>query len=146
MLEVFRVSYNDDLFSEVRQVRQIVFVDEQGVDARDENDTFDEIAKHYLVKKNNEYCGVSRWRLTHKGVKLERFAVLKKFRSNGIGKRLVEEVLKDVQKLNQPIYLHAQVQVVNFYLSLNFVKEGDLFEEAGIQHYKMIFKPALSSH
>lgn len=142
MLKVFKIEYTDDLFFNVRQVRQSVFIEEQGVSAEDENDVFEQIAHHYLIKKNDEICGVARWRLTDKGVKLERFAVLKSYRCSGIGKRLVEEVLKDVKKLKRTIYLHAQIQVVDFYLKLNFKKEGDLFEEAGIQHYKMVFKPS----
>lgn len=145
MLKVYRVEFSDALFSEVRRVRQTVFIEEQGVSAKDEIDAFEEIAHHYLIKKNDESCGVARWRISDNGVKLERFAVLKPFRSLGVGKRLVEEVLKDVQSLNKPIYLHAQIQVVDFYLNLNFEKEGVLFEEAGIQHYKMVFKPSSSS-
>ena len=57
-----------------------------------------------------------------------------------MGKFLVEEVLKDLDANSVNIYLHAQVQVVDFYANLNFKKEGPLFEEAGIHHYKMIFK------
>lgn len=142
MLKVFRVGFGDDLFSEVRQVRQSVFIEEQGVSVKDENDAFEHLAHHYLIRKNDQSCGAARWRLTDKGVKLERFAVLKKYRFSGVGKQLVNEVLKDVIKLNKPIYLHAQIQVVDFYLNLNFEKKGVLFEEAGIQHYKMIFRPS----
>jgi predicted GNAT family N-acyltransferase len=54
---------------------------------------------------------------------------------------LVEEVVKDVLPLELSIYLHAQIQVVDFYEKLNFIKEGDLFEEAGIKHYLMRLKP-----
>ena len=82
---------------------------------------------------------MARWRKTEKGVKLERFAVLQKYRGCGVGKRLVEEVVKDVLPLKLSIYLHAQIQVVDFYEKLNFIKEGNLFEEAGIQHYLMSF-------
>jgi predicted GNAT family N-acyltransferase len=146
MLKVFRVSFEDDLFSKVRHVRQTVFVEEQGVSTKDENDKFEDTAQHYLITKNDESCGAARWRITVDGIKLERFAVLKAHRFSGIGKYLVEEVLKDVEKLNKPIYLHAQIQVVDFYLNLNFEKVGDLFEEAGIQHYKMKFKSSLSTH
>ena len=69
------------------------------------------------------------------GIKLERFAVLKAHRGEGIGKYLVEQVIEEVQKHAKPIYLHAQIQVVDFYQKLGFEKEGALFEEAGIQHF-----------
>ena len=88
---------------------------------------------------NDVSCGVARWRKTDKGIKLERFAVLAKFRGYGVGKRLVEEVLKDVLTMEQKIYLHAQIQTVDFYQKLSFEKDGEIFEEAGIKHYKMTF-------
>jgi len=140
MLEVYRLSVNDHSFTEVRRLRNEVFVIEQGVSESDEYDNFEPFAHHYLIKKNGISCGVARWRKTDKGVKLERFAVLQKYRGLGVGKRLVEEVVKDVLPLELSIYLHAQIQVVNFYEKLNFIKEGDLFEEAGIKHYLMRLK------
>ena len=74
-------------------------------------------------------------------MQLERFAVLSKFRGRGVGKHLVEEVLKDVLPMKQKIYLHAQIQTVDFYQKLSFEKDGKIFEEAGIKHYKMTFTP-----
>ena len=49
-------------------------------------------------------------------------------------------MIEEVQKHTKPIYLHAQIQVVDFYQKLGFEKEGALFEEAGILHFKMLFK------
>lgn len=141
MLKVYRLNFDDEKFADVRQVRNNVFVVEQGVSQSDEYDDFESSARHYLIKKNDVSCGVARWRNTDKGVKLERFAVLAKFRGSGVGKRLVEEVLKDVLPMNQKIYLHAQIQTVDFYQKLSFEKDGEIFEEAGIKHYKMTFIP-----
>ncbi len=141
MLKVYRLNFDDDKFADVRQVRNDVFVVEQGVSESDEHDDFDFSARHYLITKNDVSCGVARWRNTDKGVKLERFAVLSKFRGSGIGKRLVEEVLKDVLPMKQKIYLHAQIQTFDFYQNLSFEKDGGIFEEAGIKHYKMTFIP-----
>lgn len=140
MFEVFRISNQDNLFSEVRKIRSKVFVEEQGVSILDEYDQFESSAKHYLIIKEGISCGTARWRMTNMGIKLERFAVLKSFRGQNIGRYLVEEVIKDVNSLGKIIYLHAQIQVVEFYYKLHFIKEGNLFEEAGIKHYKMVFK------
>ena len=45
------------------------------------------------------------------------------------------------EALKQKIYLHAQIQTVDFYQKLSFEKDGEIFEEAGIKHYKMTFTP-----
>ena len=141
MLKVYRLNFKDKRFDDVRKVRNDVFVLEQGVSETDEYDEFESSARHYLITKNDVSCGVARWRKTDKGIKLERFAVLSKFRRSGLGKRLVKEVLKDVMPMRQKIYLHAQIQTVYFYQKLSFAIDGKIFEEAGIKHYKMIFKP-----
>ena len=42
MLEVFRVNFQDSLFSDVRAIRKEVFVEEQGVDISQEYDEFED--------------------------------------------------------------------------------------------------------
>jgi len=36
------------------------------------------------------------------------------------------------------IYLNSQVSALGFYEKFGFVKEGKMFEEADIWHYKMV--------
>ena len=115
MLKVYRLNFKHKRFADVRKVRNEVFVLEQGVSETDEYDEFESSARHYLITKNDVTCGVARWRKTDKGIKLERFAVLSKFRRSGVGKRLVKEVLKDVLPMRQKIYLHAEIETVYLY-------------------------------
>ncbi|MDP9047527.1 MAG: GNAT family N-acetyltransferase, partial [Bacteroidota bacterium] len=75
-----------------------------------------------------------------KGYKLERFAVLKKFRGRGIGQELVKKVLADLPFDAHYIYMHAQLPAIPLYEKFNFEKVGPEFEEAGIRHYKMVRK------
>ncbi len=116
-----------------------VFVEEQGVDKSLEYE-FEDESTHFLALVGGVPAGTARWRQTENGIKLERFAVLEEFRQNGVGGELVKTILEDVQPTNDIIYLNAQVQVVDFYAKYGFVKEGNEFEEAGIQHYKMVLK------
>jgi predicted GNAT family N-acyltransferase len=81
--------------------------------------------------------GHARWRKTDKGYKLERFAVLSKFRG-GVGQSLVKAVLADLPADADYIYLHAQTPAVSLYEKFGFEKSGPKFEEAGIKHYKMV--------
>lgn len=126
-------------------IRQKVFVEEQHVNREEEYDEFEDTAVHFLATdEQGRPCGTARWRFTEKGVKLERFAVLKECRGKGAGGKLVEKVLDDVSRHpeaeGKKIYLHAQLAAVPLYEKFGFKKEGEQFEECAILHYKMIKK------
>lgn len=118
-------------------IRREVFVGEQNCPPELEWE-HEEESNHFLATVDGVPAGASRWRKTDKGYKLERFAVLKKFRGKGVGQALVQAVLNDLPNEADYIYLHAQVDAVTLYERFGFVKTGPEFEEAGIRHYKMI--------
>jgi len=121
-------------------IRTKVFVEEQHVDPKLEYDDFEEEAQHYLVFLNKKPVATARWRETEKGIKLERFAVLKEYRNTGVGAELLKVVVDDVKKTKKAIYLHAQLRAVPFYERHGFIKTGEPFTEANIEHYKMTLK------
>ena len=123
----------------VREIRKKVFIVEQNVPKNVEIDQYEDSSKHIIALLKNEFVGTARWRKTETGIKLERFAVLKEKRSLGIGKKLVEFILK--QTKNEPfVYLHAQDHVISFYKKFGFITIGSHFYEGGISHQKMIWK------
>ena len=122
-------------------IRQRVFVQEQEVDPAEEYDEFETSSKHYLAWDDNRPVGTARWRKTEHGVKLERFAVLKEYRSKGAGSALLKRVVADVRKdFDSKVYLHAQWHIIPFYEKHGFETEGPEFEEANIRHKKMFYK------
>ncbi len=139
-LQVNKISSEEELKS-VFKIREEVFVIEQEVDPAEEYDEFEDTSIHFLAKLDGKPVGTARWRITQNGVKLERFAVLKEARGQGVGQALVSEVLNDISANNQTIgklkYLHAQLTAVPLYSKFGFEKEGDIFEECNILHYKM---------
>ena len=120
-------------------IRKIVFVDEQGCPPELEYENED-VSHHFLALSDYKPCGACRWRKTDAGYKLERFAVLKEFRGCGVGRALVATVLADLPSDAHYIYLNAQLDAVGLYSKFGFVAEGKQFEEAGIQHFKMVKK------
>ena len=137
MIEVKRFKITDKaLADQAFSIRRKVFVEEQGVDANLEYDKEDQ-ATHYLMLLAGKPVAAARWRETEKGIKLERFAVLPEFRNRGFGEIILDAVLKDVAGSGKPIYLHSQARAVPFYERNGFVKEGEMFVEAGIEHYYM---------
>jgi len=135
-----RISTPADLDAAFR-IREIVFVEGQGVPAASEHDAHDHTdAVHYLARTaDGTACGAARWRPTANGVKLERFAVLAPYRNQQVGAALLAAVLRDVRAAHPAatVYLHAQLPAVRFYERHGFGRVGEEFEEAGIKHYKM---------
>lgn len=140
MIKVISFSFEDKELTETAfDIRRKVFVDEQHVSREEEYDEHESSSMHYLVYIDEFPVGTARWRKTGNGIKLERFAVLKEYRSTGAGTAVLNKVMNEVTLLNDEIYLHAQITAVNFYLKAGFEKVGDEFTEANIRHYKMIW-------
>lgn len=135
-IEVRKVSNSEEL-EHVFAIRRKVFVDEQNCPPELEWEYEDE-SVHFLGTVNDEPAGASRWRKTEKGYKLERFAVLKEYRRIGLGQALVGAVIKDLPDDATYVYLHAQLDAMPLYAKFGFKKAGEQFEEAGIQHFKMV--------
>ena len=118
-------------------IRKIVFVDEQGCPPEVEWENED-VSHHFLALSDHQPCGACRWRKTDKGYKLERFAVLKDFRGMGVGRALIATVLDDLPSDANYVYLNSQLDAMSLYAKFGFVAEGEQFEEAGIQHFRMV--------
>ncbi len=137
-----RLITSQEELEHAHNIRRIVFVSEQGVPEEEEIDQYEQDCRHFLaLTEKGIPCGAARWRFTVNGVKLERFAVLKAFRNQGVGSTLVQSVLNDIKKHprfhGQKIYLHAQLDAMPLYKKFGFQKTGPLFLECDIKHYKM---------
>lgn len=138
-LEIIRFTFNETSFiTKAFEIRRVVFVVEQECPPELEYEN-EEICQHYLAYINEKPAATARWRETENGIKLERFAVLEEYRHRGIALAMVNRLLEDVKPFNKTIYLHAQVTAMPLYIKAGFISTGPQFEEAGIQHYKMIF-------
>lgn len=137
-LQVIKINSKEEL-EKAFEIRRIVFVEEQNCPPELEWE-HEEESTHFLALLNNEPCGACRWRKTDNGYKLERFAVLKEHRGKRIGQALVAAALSDLPGDAGYIYLNAQLEAMRTYARFGFVAEGEQFEEAGIQHMKMVKK------
>ena len=137
-LLVQKVNHPEDL-DKVFAVRKTVFVEEQACPPELEWE-HEEDSIHFLATMSGQPCGACRWRKTNDGYKLERFAVLKEFREQGVGRALIAEALSDLPEDANYIYLNSQLDAVSLYAKFGFHTEGEQFEEAGIQHLKMVKK------
>jgi len=136
ILQVNKIRTQEELESAFA-IRRKVFVEEQGCPPELEWENED-VSTHFIALLDYQPCGACRWRKTDKGYKLERFAVLKEFRGKRVGQALLAAVLDDLPEDADYIYLHEQVDAVGLYAKFGFAVEGEQFEEAGIQHFKMV--------
>lgn len=136
MISVRKITAQEDLEKSFA-IRDIVFVQEQGCPVDLEHE-YDDISHHFLATVGNIPAGAARWRKTEQGYKLERFAVLKEYRGKGVAAAMIKAVLSDLPEVAAYIYLNAQIDAIPVYEKNGFIKVGAQFEEAGIQHYKMV--------
>lgn len=135
----YKLVTGDVELQEAFEVRRQVFVREQGISEDLTFDEHDREALHMVVKDGERVIGSARVQfLADNQAKLERMAVLKRYRRKGIGKEMLlflGTVWKDKQV--QQVIIHAQFEVVPFYKLCGFDELGLPFWEAGIKHIKM---------
>ena len=120
-------------------VRGIVFCEEQKCPYSREVDGLDFSAIHFLCTAENEPIATARMRLLKDYAKIERLAVRKEYRGKGIGKDMFTFVLNHANEMGyNKIKIHAQVYLLRFYEDFGFVKQGEKFLDANIEHYCMV--------
>ena len=136
-------STDDRNMADARRIRQIVFCDEQGVDAHEEWDDKDHFCEHFVLREDGVAIATTRVRPYGPNIfKIERMAVMKHRRGTGAGKALMQTVMERLVDAEvATIVLNAQTAVEGFYRSLGFVSEGPVFVEANIPHLHMIWRP-----
>ena len=140
MVKIIKFHFNDEeLMKKAHKIRYDVFVIGQNC-PEDLEWEFEEESTHFLLLENDIPLATARHRKTKNGFKLERFAVHSKARGKGFGMLILKAILEDIKDSKLLKYMHAQEQVTPFYEKVGFKKSGDLFEEAGIMHYKMEYK------
>ena len=136
---MFRVVSSFEDLIKVFVVRGIVFVEEQAVAYGEEMDAHEFSAVHILGEHRREPVAAGRIRIVDQWAKLERIAVRKRFRRLNYGHQLVDFMVAHAHRQGfRKLKMHAQARLVNFYQQHGFQAQGDIFQEAGIDHYLMI--------
>jgi predicted GNAT family N-acyltransferase len=120
-------------------LRVRVFVDEQGVDPEEEVDDLDRESVQIVGVDDTGVIATCRVRDLGGGEwKLERMAVDRRVRRNGVGGRLLAGAEREARERGATeMVLHAQRRAEPFYASHAYVPEGDTFLEAEIEHVRM---------
>ncbi|MDX1443694.1 MAG: GNAT family N-acetyltransferase [Gammaproteobacteria bacterium] len=117
----------------LRQVRTVVFIDEQNVTEDEEWDGQDDQCTHVLAELEDG-TPIGTGRLLPDG-KIGRMAVLKEYRGRDIGGRLLQRLVELAQEQgHREVKLAAQTHAIPFYERHGFTAFGEEFPDAGIPH------------
>ena len=127
---------------EVLSFRQSIFVVEQKSWYQDA-DGLDNISLHLLLKENAFLVGYLR--LIPPGKKYDtpsigRIAIKENLRGNAIGSELVKRGIKKSSEtyLTDSVTISAQNYLTKFYQNHGFTIQGEVYDEDGIPHVKMV--------
>jgi predicted GNAT family N-acyltransferase len=136
---LFRVATTPADVLKAYSVRSIVFIEEQACPYAEEFDGLDRGAVHIIGEEQGEPVAVGRMRFLGDYAKLERIAIRAAARGRGLGHQLVDFMVDVARHYGFRRYtMHAQAHLVHFYSQHGFTCHGDLFQEAGIDHYLMV--------
>jgi predicted GNAT family N-acyltransferase len=126
----------------LREIRQMVFIREQGVPAELEWDGLDPGCVHLIALDAAwNAIGTARLLLQDAHGAVGRMAVLKEWRGKGVGRALMRRLLEEaIKRQIQQVVLNAQAYAVEFYAKFGFRIVGKQFVEAGIPHVRMALR------
>lgn len=116
-------------------VRGKVFVVEQQIDYEIEFDGLDGKCILFTVYLDEKPVGAARLL----GNKVGRVSTLKQYRNQGVASHLMRYIEAYALSVGlTELMLHAQLSVKEFYSKLGYITQGTVFQEAQIDHIKMI--------
>jgi predicted GNAT family N-acyltransferase len=97
---------------------------------------------HFIVEDNDECVGTARIVKYEKNkFKIQRVCIKKSKRKLSFGSKLMYKLHQYLIDLNVgAIEISAQTSALKFYKNLGYFEEGSRYQEAGLEHIKMIKK------
>ena len=135
-ITLLKIPNNDT--KEIKEIRKVVFSDELNIPESYLFDEYDKTCNQFLIKNNEITIGTLRLRKENDAIKLERMAILPKFRKMSFGLRTIDEVKKYCMTKNESkIFLDSIYDVRGFYRKCGFGEIGTIFERVGLPHIRM---------
>lgn len=140
MIEIKKVDWNSDEYMTALEIRNQELRKPLGL-SFSQNDIDDEKNQHHFVLfQNHKICGtvILKPLFNIKSYKLRQMAVAINYQGVGLGRYLVLRA-EDfaIDEGVSLIELHARLHVKEFYSKLDYLPQGNIFTEVGIDHIKM---------
>ena len=129
----------EQLPEEAAMIRRKVFIEEQGF--VNEFDETDSKALHIVLYADSSPAGVCRvfYSEEYKAYAVGRFAVLKEFRGEHLGARILKAAEAEILRRGEhSAVLSSQKQAMGFYEKQGYKPVGDFYSDEGCPHIRMI--------
>ena len=142
MALVIRFTQNDKDMLSCLDLRRTVFIEEQNVPENEEVDGDDPDCDHILLTVSDIPVGAARLKYYNDFIKVQRVCVLKNYRGQGIGSKIINFIIRHVEKndIRSSVRLGSQIHALEFYKRLGFIEFGEEYLDAGILHKDMEFQ------
>ena len=137
-MKIKQISFLDKDFSNIRDIRKIVFSDEMGIPEHELFDKFDQESDHFIFVEQNNIIGSVRIRQVEDCIKLERMAIYEEFRWKNFGYDAISQIINYYKnKSFTKIILDSIYDIRNFYKKCGFVEVGKIFDRVDLLHIRM---------
>ena len=141
MLKAFNELTVHQLY-EILKLRSAIFVLEQQCLYQDMDDK-DKHCHHLMIFEDNQLAAYTRLvpgGISFSEVSIGRVITNPAYRGKGLGRKLMEQSIEACYDLfgKQPIRIGAQLYLKDFYSSLGFVQQGEMYLEDDIPHIEML--------
>ena len=141
LLDIRFTQNNKDMLS-CLNLRRTVFIEEQNVPENEEVDGDDPDCDHILLTVSDIPVGAARLKYYNDFIKVQRVCVLKNYRGQGIGSKIINFIIRHIEKndIRSSVRLGSQIHALEFYKRLGFIEFGEEYLDAGILHKDMEFQ------
>jgi GNAT superfamily N-acetyltransferase len=99
-----------------------------------------------ICRKNKQVVAAGRYIVQGVNVEIDRVAVLPEFRGQGIGRSIVQTILRWNMTRQGAIYVRAMPHEMGFYSILGFECQSYPERWRGLLRYKMVYKPPICNY
>ncbi|MGN6396408.1 MAG: GNAT family N-acetyltransferase [Mucilaginibacter sp.] len=127
---------------QILKLRSAIFVFEQQCLYQDMDDK-DQQCYHLMIFEDNQLAAYTRLLpagLSFKEVSIGRVITNQAFRGRGLARKIMQQSIEACYELfgKQPIRIGAQLYLKDFYGSLGFIQQGEMYLEDDIPHIEML--------
>jgi predicted GNAT family N-acyltransferase len=138
-ISVVETTFDGPYGEQIIALRYEVYVDEQKVPIEEELDKYDPGAVHFVALEDGAVVGTMRVVFMDDYARVGRLAVRIAYRRRGIGHTMMRRALDRIRERGlKTSVLDAQTNATEFYEKLGYVAEGEIFDDCGIDHIKMV--------